>query len=114
MITPGMEETRQMKMRKRSEEDKNKIVEMYKSGVKVRDISAELGISQASIYEAVRGANVKMRGTGYRYKPTDRQKIVKYYEMGLTVRDIVKLMDLGGEQTIYRILRENGTKLRNE
>ena len=99
-----------LKVRKFSQEERQIAVNMYKSGVKVNDISRRMGIPLRTVYIFLHDGGQKMGKRGARLTPIDpqdRDLVKNLNEKGFSPKDIHK--DTGiTEYFVKRILREEG------
>ncbi|MET1101193.1 MAG: helix-turn-helix domain-containing protein [Pyrodictiaceae archaeon] len=88
-----------------------KVVEMYNSGVNVRDIASSLGLSMSTIYRILKSSGVKMRRRKYvtrgRVSDEELEKIIRLYLEGKSIYEIAKIVDRP-VSTIYYVVKKFG------
>lgn len=90
-------------------EERETVARRYENGDFARDIAADLRTSLAKIYDAVRKADLPLRGKGQQpWKPTEAEfsQLLKLWESGVRIYGISREMGHGCT-TIERVLREN-------
>lgn len=101
-----------------SEDQIDKIIEFYKSGLSYARIQDETGIDANKIKRTLKEYNVQLRphktGEEIRreFTPEEEAEIVRMYEMGIGVTTITKLFKCSPIPT-RNLLKKNGVKLRN-
>lgn len=96
-------------MRRTTDEDRRRIVALYQSGMKWREIAAETGFSEFTVGNALRKEGVAA-GRGQlnsKTSPEDEAKIIALYAEGVPLTEIVR--EVGRtEHTITAVLRRHG------
>lgn len=87
------------------------MAERYRTGVTVRQLSEEFGVSRETVSQRLKQAGVTLR----RQPPTETQvdEMVRLYQQGLSLVQVGAQVGYGGT-TVYRKLTERCVPLRDK
>lgn len=98
-------------MKKINEELYNKIVEMYRNGVKTKNIAKEVGISQSRVCYWARKAGIPVRNK-YKFSKEVHNKVLEDYRNGKPVKIIAYEAGMSDAHVVY-LVRKSGMRARN-
>ena len=100
-----------MKLRKYTKEDIKRVLELYKSGIEIKDILAETKISQTTFWRWIKGKTNRQKQKADA-SPKIIQQAAIMYESGCTSKEIGQAIGYH-EHTVRAWLHRSGIKMRH-
>lgn len=89
------------------------VCKQYIGNWTLKKIAAYANLSQVTVLAILKRRNIPLRG-GKRLATVQECQVVELYNEGMSIIDIMTQTGVKSEQTIYRILRDVGVKLRRK
>jgi predicted DNA-binding transcriptional regulator AlpA len=94
---------------------KKEAVTLYEKGNSLKEIAAATGLSVSTVWRTIKNSQIEMRPNKppVKFDRELQERMVKLYaDPNNTIRYVMDTVGIKSEQTLYRLLRENGVELR--
>ena len=98
-------------MSARIELDKRQVISLYHSGMNMRQVAEELGVSNSDICQFMIKHNINARSSSSQKVILDKEQVASMYESGMSQSKIGKALGVSNA-LICKIMKKHGIKAR--
>ena len=93
---------------------KKDAIALYEKGNSLKGIAAATGLSATTVWRTIKNSQIEMRPNKppVKYDQDVQNRLIELYSSNRPILEIMKELGIKSEQTVYRLLRENGVELR--